>query len=133
MTRAPNSAVGLGRSDLITFTIPNGQDDSAVTPLNFLRGYKQFIFKCVSAANIAAATNMKFKVSYDTSDAEVDLYKTDDPATILSIGPLPTGAVTFGFVLTHALAAQKIRPILTVVTTGSVVFTVFGLDPTVSD
>ena len=133
MTRNVGANVGFSRSDAQTFTIGNAADGSAVTPLDFGRGYAMYIVKIASTANIAAATGLRIKVSYAAADAEVDLYNSDDPTTRWSKSPLPTGANSLGFVLTTAFGAQKLRFILSQNATGNVAFEVYGVDPTVDD
>lgn len=133
MTRNVGANVGFSRSDAQTFAIGSGADGSAVTPLDFGRGYAMYIVKILSTANIAAASALRIKVSYAAADAEVDLYNSDDPTTRWSKSPLPTGANTVGFVLTTAFGAQKLRFILSNVTTGAVNIEVYGVDPTVDD
>lgn len=133
MSRQVGQGVGFARSDSQTFTIANGANGSAVTPLDFGRGYAMYIVKVASTANIAAACGLSIKVSYAAADAEVDLFNSDDPSTKWSKSPLPTGANSFGFVLSSAFAAQKLRFILSVNATGNVVFEVYGIDPSVDD
>lgn len=133
MARSVGANVGFARSDSQTFTIVNGANGSAVTPLDFGRGYAMYIVKCASTANIAALTGLSIKVSYGAADAEVDLFNADDPSLKWSKSPLPTGANSFGFVLTSAFAAQKLRFILSNNATGNVIFEVYGIDPSVDD
>lgn len=135
MARTVGSNVGFARSDAQLFTIPSGATGAAVTPLDFGRGYAMYVVKVVSTANIQAATGLSLKVSYAAGDAEVDLFNSDDPTTKWSKSPLPTGANSLGFVLTTAFGAQKLRFILSQNSGGggSVIFEVYGVDPTVDD
>lgn len=133
MTRQPGSAVGFGRSDLQTFTIANGANGSAVTPLNFLRGHAYYVVICEDASFIPATTTLRAQVGYDTGATMLDLYEQNDPATRWTKGSLPVTG-TLSFILSHAFGAQYLRFILSNnATGGSVVFKVYGFDPTTGD
>jgi hypothetical protein len=127
-TRETKGERGYGRSDVGTFTIANGADGSAVTPIDLTRNYLYLLIVCEDDQYIAATTNLSAEVTYDDGDTPVPLYELNDPSTQWSKGALPTAGNGFAFVLTHALGAQEIRLILSNnASGGSVVFKIYGI------
>lgn len=119
---------GFGRANEQTFSIANGANGSAVAAVDLGRNYACIVVECVDADGIAAATTMRAEVGYDDNAQLYRLQKANMEGEWVS-GTLPDTAVAFSFVLTHAFMAQKIRLILSNVTTAIVNFKIYGVDP----
>ncbi len=111
-----------------TFTIADGADGSAVTPVDLEAGCKLIAITCADCQYVTAATNITAQVGFGASDGPFALYEQDDPGIEWSKGALPTTG-TLAFLLTHATGARRLRLILSNnADGGAVVFSVWGLD-----
>lgn len=100
-----------------TFTIPNGANGSAVTPVDLGAPYKIIVVRCEDAQYIPGATNMSADAGYAAADNMCTLYEENDPSTAWSKGALPTTG-DFCFALTHSFGARRLRLILSNNSTG---------------
>lgn len=117
---------GYGVSGPETFTIGSGADGSLVDPVDFGRNVAYVLISCADASNIQAATTLGLEVAYGDDDNMVTL-KERDSAGAYASDALPTSG-DFGFACIHALGAQRVRLVLSQVTSGgSAVFKVWGL------
>jgi hypothetical protein len=117
---------GFGRSDQQTFTIPNGEDGSAVAAVDLARNYGFILIACADTANIAADTTLSAEVAEDDSGSLLPLHMQDG-AGLWESAVLPTSG-GLRFWLSHAFGVQRLRLILSNNTTGAVSFTVYGFD-----
>lgn len=111
------------------FTIPNGTDGSAVTPITLPANCRVIGVCCPDCTGFAASTAMSAEICFDNeaSSPMYDLYEQDDPSTVWSQGDLPTTG-TLAFILTHAFRARRIRFVLDKNTDANIVLKVYGFD-----
>ena len=125
---ASSKGAGVARSNIGTFTIGVGATGSLVDPVDLLTNYQTIIIRCADCTNIANATSLGIQVGYDTADTLVSLADPDTPGTAYA-QPVP-GSGTFSFLALAATGAQRLRFILSnAAEDGSVVFTVYGFNP----
>jgi len=129
--RKAEGYVGFARSDVATYTIPNGNNGGNLGAVDLGRNYLYIVITCADMTGIAATTNMTAEVAYDPDDATATLYERDLPQTQWSKGNLPTSG-SFAFCLVHALGAQKIKLLLSQNTDAEVVFRIYGIGTSIA-
>lgn len=110
-----------------TFTIANGANGSAVTPVDLGANYESLVVTCTDCQYIAATTTMSAVIGLGPADTLCTLYAKDDPSSAWATGNLPTSG-TLAFGMTYPFAVRRIRLVLSNnASGGSVVFNVYGL------
>lgn len=127
--RKVEATTGFGRSDKQSIVIASGQTTNA-TPADLLRGFSFVVISCANCANIAAGSKLSLQAADNTGDTPIDVWSVDG-AAIWNSGILPTSG-SFRFLVSAALGAQLIKPVLSVATSGAVTIDITGFDPTVT-
>ena len=124
----PVNAVGFGQKSG-TFTIGTGADGSAVDPVDLERSYAFHRLYITDCSNIQASTTLGVELGFTDSDTMVDAYDNSD-TTAWASGNLPTsGAFTMLLPPELTMGAQRVRVVLSQVTSGgTAVFTIYGFD-----
>ena len=119
--------VGWGRSDIHTFTIPNGNTGANIGNLNLGRNYAYIIVRCDDCQYIAQATTLGITTAMDENQQMNSVYELANNTLTLMAPALPnTGSMRF--LLTPAFGAQYISFTLSAnASGGNVVFTVYGI------
>lgn len=108
-----------------SFVIPNGADGSAVPAVDFLRPYWGIIIRCEDVTGCIGAT-MSMYVAYSDGDDDLVLLQNADLGSAWVSGAI---SVPFGGMVLAATGAQKIRIVLSGVTSAETTFTIIGVDP----
>ena len=109
------------------FVIGIGVTGAAVTAVDLGDPYKTILVSCADATGVDAGTDIVALVGYDKGGTLVALYEVNDPGTLWSKGAIPATG-TFGFAITHAMGVQRVRLILSKVSTAAVTLTIRGLE-----
>lgn len=115
---------GWGNQSL-PFVIPNGATGVAVDPINFGRPYWGIIIRCDDVTGVVGKT-MNMYVAYSDGDDDLVQLQNADLATAWASGAI---AVAFGGMVLAATGVQKIRIVLSGVTTQQTTFIIIGVDP----
>lgn len=107
-------------------TIADGKTVSDIADLE-----RSYAFIGIGSADLSnvAASNLSARIGFVPNIALMRVLEANDPATIWSKAMLTSGSMYF--ILSHAMGARFIELTLSVITTGDIVFDIFGIDQAV--
>ena len=125
--RETHEEVGWGRSDVTTFTIPDGNTGANIGNLNLGRNYAYIIVRCDDCKNIDQGTTLGILTAMDEAQNMNSVYELANN-TLTLLAPALPAAGSMRFLLTPAFGAQYIHFTLSAdANGGTVVFEVYGI------